>query len=98
MSPQQAFNKIQQLTSYLSPLTSAKKKWEKRIYKKYKKHGKVRVPEYENYLMENSYYAYYYSKEILKGKLPEKMHNRMLGWAFLNEPYAKLYFEYIKQK
>jgi hypothetical protein len=95
MSPQQAFSITQQI---LIGANIKKDKWAKKIYKKYKKNGWVRVPEYEDYLMDNIFYSFYYATEILRNKLPEKMHNKMICWSFSNEKYAKLYFEFIKNK
>ena len=43
-------------------------------------------------------YSYYYAVNVIKNKLPDKMHNKMLGHA-LEQPeneFIKKYFEWIK--
>jgi hypothetical protein len=52
----------------------------------------------EEEIGNNPEYSYYYAKNIIGGKLPEKMHNKMLGLA-LNDPeneFIKKYFEWMK--
>jgi hypothetical protein len=51
--------------------------------------------EAENIISTNSYCTYLYAKNVIKGKLPENMHNAMLIHA---DGYAKEYFDYIKNK
>ena len=48
--------------------------------------------EGENVIATNSECAFYYAKNIIKGKLPELMHNMMLLHA---DDFAKEYLEFI---
>jgi len=63
------------------------------------KNAKKRLPEeLEDIIMTNVGYTCLYSVNIIKGKLPEKMHNMMILHA-IKDPddyWAKLYFELIK--
>ena len=49
--------------------------------------------EAENIISTNPIYAYLYAREIIKGKLPENMHNAMMLHA---DEWAKYYFDFIK--
>lgn len=65
---------------------------------KYSQFLKSRFRKGEEIISENSEYCFYYAKDIIKGKLPAKMHDKMLGHA-LNNPedkFVKYYFEFIK--
>jgi len=55
-------------------------------------------PELEDIIMTDERYSYFYASDIIKGKLPEKMHNMMLLRAIEdpNNIYVKNYFEFIK--
>jgi len=63
---------------------------------------KGRWIEAEDFIMNNHarppYYCYFYAVDIIKGKLPQKMHNMMILHA-IKDPddwYIKSYFEFIK--
>jgi hypothetical protein len=49
--------------------------------------------EAENIISTNSQHAYFYVKYVIKGKLPENMHNAMILHA---DQWAKKYFNFIK--
>ena len=57
-----------------------------------------RLPELENIIMTSSYVSQLYAKWVIKGKLPEKMHNMMIlhGIKNSNDIWVKSYFEFIK--
>lgn len=45
----------------------------------------------------NPEYSYYYAINIIKGKLPTKMHNKMLAYAINeNNNFVEKYFKFIK--
>lgn len=49
-------------------------------------------------ISEDSYFAYKYAKFVIKGKLPEQMHNQMTA-EFIKNPKnwsAQAYFRFIK--
>jgi hypothetical protein len=95
MFPKQAYDRIRRA---INNDFERNDKWSRRIFKKYKyKYKNFRVPEYEMFLSKNSYYSYKYATEIIKRKLPENMHNKMMGWFLANDQFAKKYFYYIKQ-
>ena len=95
MSPKQAYDKIRRA---INKDFEKNDKWSRRIFKKYKNKNKnFRVPEYEIFLNNDAYYSYKYATEIIKRKLPENMHNKMIGWSLANDEFAKEYFHYIKQ-
>ena len=53
----------------------------------------------KNSLDQNSEYMYYYAKNIIKGKLPEELHNKMLALALDNQDkFVVEYFTLIKNK
>ena len=54
---------------------------------------KGRWIEAEQYIINDSYLTYCYATNVIKGKLPELMHNAMLIHA---DYWAKLYFDLIK--
>jgi hypothetical protein len=41
--------------------------------------------------------AYWYSRRVIKGKLPENMHNIMMLHCLNNNEWAKRYFHFIKR-
>jgi len=56
------------------------------------------LPELEDIIMTDKCESCLYAKYVIKGKLPEKMHNMMLLHA-IKDPdnhYVKSYFEFIK--
>jgi len=68
---------------------------------------KARWEEAEDIIMTNHCETYQYAKYIIGGKLPPKMHNRMLFYAMrsglvlsedLNDNWVKQYFEFIELK
>jgi len=58
---------------------------------------KGRWIEAEDIIMTHPGRCFNYAKYVIKGKLPEKMHNMMLLYA-IKDPndYVKSYFEFIK--
>lgn len=49
-------------------------------------------------ISEDFYFAYKYAKFVIKGKLPEQMHNQMIA-QFIKNPndqHIKAYFEILK--
>jgi hypothetical protein len=75
-----------------------KDKFLKRINKKYKKKRYFRVPEYEEFIVNDIRFCYLYARDVVHGKLPEPMHNIMIAEAIANpqNDYAKYYFEICK--
>jgi len=61
-------------------------------YNKARKPG-GKTPELEPAISQDAEYSYWYSTDVIKGRLPDFMHNRMI---FSNDEYAKHYLEYIK--
>lgn len=52
----------------------------------------------EEEISKNIEYSYYYAINVIGDKLPEKMHNKMLGYA-LDDPeneFIKKYFELLR--
>jgi hypothetical protein len=47
----------------------------------------------EPFIIKNPYYAICYAEKVIKGKLPENMHNMMLLHA---DQCAKSYFKFIE--
>jgi len=60
--------------------------------------GKVISPELEDIIMTDKCESCLYAKYVIKGKLPEKMHNMMILHAIenSNDFWLKTYFELIK--
>jgi hypothetical protein len=56
---------------------------------------KYRWLEAEDIISTNSYYSLLYSVDVIRGRLPEIMHNAMLIHA---DVWAKNYFDFIKNK
>lgn len=66
---------------------------------KYAKFLKNRFRKGEESISNDAAYSYYYAQNIIKGKLPAKMHDKMLGHA-LDDPeneFVKKYFEFISK-
>ena len=62
-----------------------------------------RLPELEDIIMTSFSESYYYATDIIKDKLPDKMHNRMLLHAMENSNgqcnlWVKNYFNFIRDK
>jgi hypothetical protein len=55
---------------------------------------KDRWGEAEQYIINDSYLTYCYAINVIKGKLPENMHNAMLIHADI---WTKEYFNFIKK-
>ena len=74
-------------------LTTFQKLIRKRLVRK--KYGSFRVPEYEAILMESKEYSILYAKFVVMGKLPPKLHRKMLAWAIAepNDNQLKFYFK-----
>jgi hypothetical protein len=70
----------------------------KRIAKKAKRYRWFRVPEYEEFLIQDIKFCYLYARHVVHGRLPEKMHNLMIAEALVqsNSHYLKAYFEICK--
>jgi len=53
------------------------------------------VPEYEEILLQDKKLTLRYAQCIVVGKLPERMHRRMLAWGIEdpNDVYIKEYFD-----
>jgi len=69
-----------------------------KAYGKTVKAGKRLPEELEDIIMNDSCFSYRYAVNIIKGKLPDKMHNMMILYA-IKDPddfWAQEYFEYIK--
>ena len=67
-------------------------------YRKAYEIGKRLPEELEDIIMTDSWLSYLYALNVIKGKLPEKMHNMMMLHA-IKDPdlgWAEEYFEYIK--
>jgi len=64
----------------------------KQAYYKAKELGK-RIPELEPTISQDAQYSYYYATDIIKGRLPDFMHNQMI---LENNEYTKEYVEFIK--
>jgi hypothetical protein len=59
--------------------------------------SRKRLPELEDIIMTCSMYCYFYSQDIIKGKLPDKMHNMMILHA-IKDPddwCVKRYFKSV---
>ena len=58
-----------------------------------------RLPELEDIIMNDSCFSYRYAVNVIKGKLPDKMHNMMILYAIKDpeDDWAKQYFEYISK-
>ena len=55
--------------------------------------------EAENIIAADVFYCYYYAIDVIKGKLPEDMHNQMIAHG-INNPnnhYVKCYMEFINK-
>ena len=52
----------------------------------------------EDHIMQNPMFTLEYARIIIKGKLPDKMHNMMLLYGIKdpNDSHVKEYFEFIK--
>lgn len=73
-------------------------KFAKRINKRSKKYRWFRVPEYEEFIINDIKFCYLYAKNVVHGKLPEKMHNVMIAEAMCQPEnhYLKAYFQICK--
>jgi hypothetical protein len=76
-----------------------KSKFAKRIRKKHLKNKGFRVPEYEDFLINDVEVCCQYAFHIVRGKLPEKMHNRIICESLVNpkSPFISDYFRFIKK-
>ena len=57
-----------------------------------------RWPEYEHKIRNKPKRILSYAKEIIKGKLPDELHNRMLILGLKNNYESKYYFDYLKER
>jgi hypothetical protein len=93
MTPQEAYGKCKgEINKDLEPFIIKDLVY---IYFYARDNIKGRWIEAENIISTNSYCTYLYAKNVIKGKLPENMHNMMLLHA---DDYAKEYFNFIKSK
>jgi len=53
----------------------------------------LRIPELEPVILKDAYWSYRYARYVIKGRLPDFMHNAVL---LSNDEFAKYYIEYIK--
>jgi len=53
----------------------------------------LRIPKLEPIISKDVFYSYLYAKDIIKGRLPDFMHNQMI---LENNEYTKYYIEFIK--
>lgn len=99
MTPQQAFEKCRnnnkrdkRLESII--IKSAKFSW---LYAANLIQG--RWIEAEDVISTDPFFAYYYAQDIIKGKLPENMHNAMLLHSMsdseFEKEYAEMYFRFL---
>lgn len=74
-------------------LSSFQKTIRKRLRRK--NYGSFRVPEYEDILLDDQSCTLNYARCIVMGKLPPKMHRKVLAWAIASpdSPELKRYFE-----
>jgi len=79
-------------------LTTFQKIIRKRLIRK--KYGSFRVPEYEDILMESKKHTILYAKFVVMGKLPPKLHRKMLAWAIADpsDIQLKFYFRVCEGK
>lgn len=102
MTPEQALLKIK--NSILKP--SRHDRWSLRLWKRWRKNYKknfvglrgMRVPEYEDILSQDFDCLFWYATQIVRGPLPEKLHNIMISHGIINpnDQYVKIYFEMIE--
>jgi len=52
-----------------------------------------RIPKLEPIISKDVFYSYLYARYVIKGKLPDFMHNQMI---LNNNEYAKQYIKFIK--
>ncbi len=93
-----AYLAYQKIIMAMNNLHDKSDKFSKRINKKSKKYRYFRVPEYEPFLIEDTKFSYFYARDVVHGKLPETMHNKMICEYFANSnnSYVKRYFEICK--
>jgi len=53
-----------------------------------------RIPELEPIISKDIYSSYWYAIEVIKGRLPDFMHNQMI---FNNNKYTKHYIKFISK-
>ena len=61
--------------------------------------GLKRAPELEDIIMNNTTHCFCYARDVIRGKLPDKMHNKMLLYA-MEDPSnydVKSYFKLINK-
>jgi len=50
----------------------------------------LRIPKLEQTISKDAQYSYFYAIDVIKGKLPDFMHNQMI---LENDEYAKQYIK-----
>jgi hypothetical protein len=69
------------------------------LAKRYLKYHKFRWPLYEHRIRNKPHSLYNYAREVLDGKLPEHLHNRMIMESMGKEPdVANIYFNFLKER
>lgn len=68
------------------------------VAKRYIMNKKFKWPLYENRIKNKPNGLYYYAKDVLEGKLPEELHNRMIMERMGDNAYARSYFDFLKTK
>jgi hypothetical protein len=71
-----------------------------RCAEKYAEHHQFRWKEYENKIKNKPNRIVNYAQKVIRGKLPEELHNRMLMLMLDSEKkhYAEAYFDFIKNQ
>lgn len=95
MNPRTAY---QSIVLAMNNLHDKKDKFLKRIHKKSKRYRYFRVPEYECFLINDIKFIYLYARDVVHGKLPEIMHNKMICESLCDpeNTYIKSYFKICK--
>ena len=98
-------------TAYYYAINVKKERWpeaEKSLLKdinmasEYVKELGIRWPEYESKIINKPKRIYEYAKQVIKGKLPEELHNRMMMRTLNNKDIgnyeAVAYFDWLKER
>lgn len=102
MTPDEAVFKIKQ--SLKGPIRG--NRWSIRLWKRWRKQAiafkgirGIRIPEYESILVKDFDCCFWYATEIVRGKLPKKMHNFMIshGISDPNNGFVRIYLEMIER-
>lgn len=103
MTPQEAIIKIQ---NSISCRPSRGDRWGLRLWKKWRKQyiknnepKGFRIPEYESVISQNFVCLFWYATQIVRNKLPSKLHNIMVSYGISNPDDADVrsYFEMVER-